>query len=476
MEPDNFHFGGGVADTRLLPLVAVLMLLTIGLILGLRRKYMIIPFLLCAFLIPMQETVVLGGVHFFVLRIVLLFAWLRLLATRLSSSKSLFSGRLGKFDAIFTFWALYHVFATFIIFKFQSGAMVNQFGFLLDAFGSYFLLRYLIRDAEDIVRVVKVLVVVAAMAGLSMVTEKVHNLNLFGCVGANFVPQVRDGAIRAQGPFAHPILAGAFGATLLPLFFVLYRVWKQKALALVGFVASSAMTITAASSTPLTSYVAGVVTLCMFPMRNHMRKLRWAIVILLVSLHLAMKAPVWFLIARVDLTGASSGYHRAMLVDTCIRHFSEWWLVGTDTNGTWGNDMYDLSNQFVAEAVSGGLATFVAFVAMVSICFSKLGIARKRSGANRNREWLLWALGATMMANVVAFWGISYFDHVQVEWFALLAMILAATSVIPALTEKQVITASVDQTALGAEDAPDLAWVVNRELEHSGRIELQNRN
>jgi hypothetical protein len=52
-----------------------------------------------------------------------------------------------------------------------------------------------------------------------------------------------------------------------------------------------------------------------------------------------MKAPVWFLIARIDLAGGSSGYHRAMLIDTFLRHFGDWWLLGTKDAFSWGWDM-----------------------------------------------------------------------------------------------------------------------------------------
>jgi hypothetical protein len=140
-----------------------------------------------------------------------------------------------------------------------------------------------------------------------------------------------------------------------------------------------------------------------------------------------MKAPVWFLIARIDLTGASSGYHRAMLVDTFIRHFNEWWLIGTNTNASWGYDMWDLSNQFVAEGVTGGLATFICFIALISMSFGRIGDARKAARGDRKREWFLWFLGAALVSHIVAYWGISYFDHTQMSWFALLIMINVAT-------------------------------------------------
>ena len=58
-----------------------------------------------------------------------------------------------------------------------------------------------------------------------------------------------------------------------------------------------------------------------------MKLLRRTAVLVLVTLHLVMKAPVWALLARIDLTGSSSGYHRYVLIDQCISRFSEWRLI-----------------------------------------------------------------------------------------------------------------------------------------------------
>jgi hypothetical protein len=157
-----------------------------------------------------------------------------------------------------------------------------------------------------------------------------------------------------------------------------------------------------------------------------MRAVRWVLVVSLVGLHLVMKAPVWALIARVDLTGSSSGFHRYMLVDGCIRHFSDWWLMGVKNYDTWGWDMWDLSNQYVAYALTGGLVTLAAFVLIISRSFGRLGTARKLAAGDAKQEWFLWCLCAALLAHVVAYFGIGYFDQMQFAWYALLAMISVA--------------------------------------------------
>ena len=72
MQPDNLRFGGGASDTVLHPIVLVAMLIAIALIFLLPRKYVIWPVLAATFLIPLGQEVLIGGLHFFVFRIIVL--------------------------------------------------------------------------------------------------------------------------------------------------------------------------------------------------------------------------------------------------------------------------------------------------------------------------------------------------------------------------------------------------------------------
>jgi hypothetical protein len=252
--------------------------------------------------------------------------------------------------------------------------------------------------------------------------------NAFGALGGvQSVPDVREGKIRSQGVFQHALMAGTFAATLLPLFLMLWKSGKSKAMAAVGLVGSTVMTITSQSSTPLLAYVAGLFGVCLWPIRKKMRIVRWGIVITLIGLALVMKAPVWFVIAHIDLTGGSSGYHRAELVDQFIRHFSEWWLIGTNNTANWGFDMWDAQNQYVNIGETGGLAAFVFFLIMITRMFKRLGKTRRAVAGNSRQEWMILFLGIALFAHLTAFFGVNYFDQSKVSWFALLAMICVAT-------------------------------------------------
>lgn len=72
--------------------------------------------------------------------------------------------------------------------------------------------------------------------------------------------------------------------------------------------------------------------------------------------------------------------------------------------------------------------SLVFLVAVISRSFGRIGTARKCAEGDRKQEWFLWSLGAALLAHVIAFCGISYFDQMQVAWYAFLAMISAATA------------------------------------------------
>jgi hypothetical protein len=427
-------YGGGVNGSVIHPVILIAMILSIILILILPRRFVVVPLLVMTLLSPWSQQIYVLGVHLFVPRILILVAIARVMFTNPNSPQSRFAGGWNPIDAVFLLWVVFRAAAFIILFQASSGAIIYETGFVWDVLGGYLVLRVLIQNEEDIVRVIKVFAVIAFICGLTMLNEKLRSQNVFGYFGSlPIVPDSREGSIRAQGPFAHPILAGVFGVTLVPLFWWLWQGGKSKVLAACGFVGSTLMMYSCASSTPLFAYLAAFAGLAFWPLRNRMRILRWGIVLGIISLHMVMKAPVWMLISRVDLIAGNSGYHRAELIDQCIRHFSDWWLVGTTASGTWGFDMWDLSNQFVAEAETGGLLTFICFVLVISRSFSRIGTARKIVENQSKQEWFMWFLGISLFTHIVSYFGISYFDNTKIYWCVFLSIVAAATA--PILAE-----------------------------------------
>ena len=399
------------------------MAITVILIVCLPRKYAIASLVATVFAVPMSQVVVVCGIHFTVMRILILAGLGRWVRSGRDRSAGAFPGGFNPIDRAFSLFALMSL-ITFSLEWMETQAIIKGLGTFLDTLGGYFVVRFLVRDKSDVRYAIKVLAIVAVVLGACMINEQVIHRNIFELIGGvRSLPAVRDGKIRSQGPFEVYLTAGAFGATLVPLLVWLWSDGESRFVACLGMAGATAMTLTSNSSTPVLAYVAGIIGLCFWPFRRQMRIFRWGLALTLIGLDLVMKAPVWALIGRVDLTGSSSSYHRYKLVDNFIRHFGDWWLLGYKNYNNWGWDMWDLSNQFVAYGLTGGLITFVLVIAVISRSFSGLGDARKLVEHKRNEAWYFWCLGAALFSNLVAFFGMSYFDQMQFAWYSLLAII-----------------------------------------------------
>lgn len=421
-------FGGGPAATVLHPVVLVAMILAGILMFLLPRKYVLVPFLVVTFLAPFGQQVVLGGVHWFVFRILILFGWLRLLVDKGVSRPGILAGGFNSVDRAFFWCTIIGAVAVFLRFL-ETAALINQCGFLLDYLGGYFLLRALIRDEKDIHRAIKCFAFIAFVVAIGMAIEQIKMVNVFGLLGGQrIVPEFREGRLRSSGPFGHELLAGTFGATLLPLFFLLWKNARARFMAVLGVLGSTVMMVTSNSSTSLLAYAGGLAAVCFWPIRKRMRALRWLVVAALIALQFVMQAPFWFVIAHIKLVPGSSSWHRAEIVDQCIRHFGDWWLMGTKDTGSWGFGMWDTQNQFVSVAEGGGLAGLIFFIVMISRCFGRLGKVRRVLEGNSKKEWFVWFIGAALFSHVTGFFGVNYFDQTVFAWFALLAMVSAATT------------------------------------------------
>lgn len=452
MVPENLRFGGGVSGSVFSPIVAIILFLAVVLMCILPRRKVIAPFLITAILIPADQILVLGGLHFNPLRILLLFGLVRIFIIKGRGDWSLFSGGLNAIDKLMILLTLSTAVAGILLFR-NAQVAIFQVGEIYTAFGAYFLLRCLIRDREDVVGLIRVFAAIVIMLSGIMIFEHVKGSNPYAWLGGArsqyfATAMAREGRVRATASFGTPILAGTFGAVLLPLFIGLWLSDKKKRqLAIVGIVGASIMTAASSSSTPLFGYLVAIVGICMWPIRGMMRAIRWGVVLLLVALQMVMKAPVYHLITRIDISGSS--YHRYALIDQCVRHFSEWWLIGTKSNADWGWDMWDTANQYVATAVSGGLLSLILLVAIIVYGFKYLGKARQ-AATDKKQELFLWAVSAMLLTFAVSFIGISLWDQSILGWYALLAIIAAV-----AVPQSQAVKGKVEITALPMA-APDV--------------------
>jgi hypothetical protein len=431
------------------PAVACAMLLAAALMLVIQQRYLLVPIFLGGLLIPMDQVLVLGPFHFQMLRILILLGWVRVVFVSSRAPHPLLTGGFNTLDKLVIGYLFFDALDFVLLWGGSSDALINRCGNLYTSLGTYFLLRVLIRDKNDADIVIRTLACAAAVIAVSMLVEQGtgHNpYSMFGGARAWTRQELmsRSDRFRAMGPFGHPITAGSFGGMCLPCFAGLWmRSRGKRSYAVLGIVSATVIVITSASSTPIMAYLFGVFALALWPMRAYVRALRWLLVIGIIALSFVMKAPVWALIERVDLVGGSSSAHRYQLVDQTIRHFSEWWLFGIKSTADWGDSMWDHANQYVAIATGSGLIPLIFFIAIIVHAFSLVGRARRRKGQDRKLRLAVWSLGAALTANLVAFFGISYFDQTIMVWWGQLAMIAAFYAFAPARSSAGTVFADV---------------------------------
>ena len=174
----------------------------------------------------------------------------------------------------------------------------------------------------------------------------------------------------------------------------------------------------------------------MWQFRDRMRTVRYGAVLSLLFLHIIMKAPVWYLIAKASEIMGGTGWHRSYLIDQAIKYLGEWWLFGTTHTAHWSpiaalpadpNNM-DITNQFILEGVRGGLLRMGLFIAIIVRCFSQLGQTMHFAKMNLFEDkFLLWCLGASLFSHMITFLSVSYFDQSLHLYLLLLSIISSLT-------------------------------------------------
>jgi len=337
------------------------------------------------------------------------------------------AGGLTGMDKLFLVWAAWAILAS--AFHEDAAAMLEyRLGLAYNALCTYFLMRCFCQDEHDLYRVVHATAWILVPVAAEMVFEQLTRRNLFAIFGGvPELPEVREGHLRSQGPFAHSILAGTVGAVCIPM---LAGLWRRFPLsAKVGLSACGVMVLTSASSGPMASTLAALFAMLLWRWRHLTRHMRIAAVLGYILLDLVMKAPAYYLIARIDLAGGSTGWHRARLIESSIAHLHEWWWAGTDytrhwmpTGVTWSPNHTDITNHYIKMGVLGGLPLMGLFIAILWVGFRYVGrTVRAIDPSDPQRGFFAWCIGAGLFAHAATCVAVSYFDQSVVFLYLTLA-------------------------------------------------------
>ncbi len=386
------------------------------------RRLAILPLLLAATYMTRGQVLEIGPADFTIPRLLVVVGFLRVIAR----GEHLPDGLHGVDKLVLTLAAILIGMSTFH----TSDAWVFRMGLVWTEVGCYFLFRIFLQDREDVQSTFMFLCVALLPLAALMVIEKVTGHNPFGGLGGVVeYSLVRDGRVRAAGPFAHPILAGTVGAMAIAMGLAVWKISRRHAWA--GLFSGAGIIFAATSSGPIMTVVFIGVGLAAWRVRDRMRTVRWGILTGLIALDIVMKDPVYFLMARIDISGGSQGYYRSQLVRSSFQHLSEWWASGTDytrhwmASGIYANDrMVDITNHFLAMGVMGGLLLMAVFIAIIVYSFRDVGRGIKQHAeASIDQQFFIWMLGALLFGFVMTFWSISLFDQSVLYFYLCLAAI-----------------------------------------------------
>ena len=396
------------------------------------RRWAVLPLLAGACWMSIGQRLDLGVFNFSGLRVLLVAGLIRVIARR-----ERLPGGVRRTDILLVLWGLW-LCVSCVFHKDPARDIITKLGEVFDAWGSYFLFRVFVVSRADVLRLFRSCAVVLVPVAAAMVYEHVTHANVFLVLGGvPHEPVFRDGKLRATGPFQSSILAGTVGATILPFIVGLWVSDKRyRKEACLGGAACLCMIFTTVSSGPVLTALVGAGALWLWRFRAHMRLFRWAAVAAYLALDLVMSRPAYYIIVRLDLTGSSTGWHRARLIETAIAHLDEWWLGGTDytrhwmpTGISWSPDHTDLTNHYIRTGVFAGLLGMGLFIAAFVIAFFEIGKwLQNEAGAQKKNAFFMWALGSSLFAHAVTMMSVAYYDQSVMFVYLTLAAVASATA------------------------------------------------
>lgn len=425
-DPIQQQAGSTVGNVDLIhPLGLGALAVLCALALLLPRRHSTLPLVLLLCFVPSGQRVIAFTLDLSFLRILIVAIWIRTLLR-----SELRPIRWNWLDRWLLLWAA----AVVITGTLQQGTaavFINRAGYALDAWMVYLWIRQHVRSHADTAAIAGQFMACSPLVLALLMHEHAagrNALHVFG--GVPEITDLRDGRLRCQGAFAHPIVAGCFFACLIPLYAICGIVrgnWVTIVLACLTAVAIIGLT---ASSTPAAALVFAAFGAGCFWIRHSLGYLRWLALLAFTGLHFLRTQPVWHLLARVDLAGGSTGWHRYHLIDEFLHRVPEWWWLGVPQTGHWGLGLHDVTDQYVAEAVGGGFVRLTLFAAVLVTAFRAIGQSMRTEGAPPWMRRATWALGTALFVHAMNFLAISYFEQIVVLWHLTLG-IVGSTTLVP---------------------------------------------
>ncbi|MFN3863724.1 MAG: O-antigen ligase family protein [Erythrobacter sp.] len=319
-------------------------------------------------------------------------------------------------------WIAFYLNSAFYDFFTASVALTS------DIVLSYFFARSAFRSLRDLrlflVLMAPAFVVTGAIIAIESVT-KTHIIqplarSLLGTANGYSLVEYRLGLLRAAGPFPHPILAGLFFATLLPLFwFSGLRGWPR--VVGIGAALASLFTVSSAALLALTS---GAVLIAYDRLTEWIANITWRLFFILFGIfifvaELGTKSGTFNLIVRFGSLNSDSAYYR-----TLIWRFGKksveahpWFGIGYKD---WERPLWmssSVDNYWLLQAIQVGIVPPLIYAIVLLLAF--IALLRRGASANLADGRTLRGVAITMVVLAFGVVSVAVWLSAQV-WFHML--------------------------------------------------------
>ena len=293
------------------------------------RKWAPLPLLVGSCFMPLDQWIQLGPFHLTIIRLLIAAGLTRVI---IRGERPV--GGMNGLDWLMVVWSVWALVSS-VFHKDPSQALIFRSGLIYNACGVYFLLRVFSQSLDDVKALCLSTAIVLGILAVAMLYEKMASHNLFSVLGGvSEIPLIREGKVRAAGPFAHPILPGTIGAACLPLMVGLWQ--QERNLAFMGVVACGWIIFACASSGPIMSAIAAigcVVSCCVIAAPCGLSG--W---LCSHGLYCSGYCHEGSCVLH-DRAHRSGGWEYRMasraLIESALNHLKEWWLAGTDYTLHW---------------------------------------------------------------------------------------------------------------------------------------------
>ena len=391
-----------------------MVLLGLGLIttFSLKRNHALVPFIALLCIIPFSHRISLLTLDFPIHRIMLI-----ALVARAIIRGELPIGPFGLPEKL--------IFSFIFSFNLISGVSSGQWVTVLGQGVTLILLAFVVRvylNKQQFIALTTVAGLIALPTAAAFWHEHTTLNNIYRIFGGvSDITPVRNGEVRAKGPFLHPIYAGLFWITFSCFFIwrgIVARKVTQKAFWGLTVVSCLVIGFATSSSTPILAFAAILMCWGAYLFRAFSHLFLPGLILTIIALDLVMKAPVWHLISRVGTAKGSTSYFRFSLIDAFFANIGEWFIAGTRSTAHWFWGAQDLANQFVYYGVRGGAISLILFIAMTLVILRHLSkLFNTYEKRNSPERWLVWSFMASICSTMIAFIGVSYFDQIAIQLY-----------------------------------------------------------